>query len=118
MSIRSIEQLRVNQSAILDDYRARRSAVAATGASGVSSGVETVATLGRVTGVVTVDATYGPHLTVAVQEFAGTPPFASDAAKPIQRANPTPNHVVADYAVNEFVELLPARGALLASKLQ
>ncbi len=118
MSIRSIEQLRVNQSAIMGEYRSRRSEAAVTGAGRVSAGVDTVATLGRVTGVVTVDATYGPHLTVAVQVFGGTPPLASDAAKPIQRAYPTPNHAVADYAVNEFVELLPARGALLATKLQ
>ena len=63
------------------------------------------------------DPTYGAHLVVQPQVFSGTPPVASAAVKPEVRAYPTPNNVVTDYAVNEFVVLVTARGALLAVKV-
>lgn len=114
MSIRTRTKLMEDQAALLDVLRQR-------GGAGVELGVaespDAVTTIAKVTGIVTSDATYGAHLTVRPQQFTGTPPAAGNAAKPILRAYPTPNHVVTDYAVNDFVLLLTARGGLLAGKM-
>ncbi len=114
MSIRSRRQLRDDQAALLAEYRARN-AESAT-ASGAEE-IAVVATVAKVASIVTSDPTYGPHLTANLQEFTGTPPSPADASKPILRVYPTPNHVVLDYSVDEYVLLLTARGALLAAKL-
>ncbi|MEE9293506.1 MAG: hypothetical protein V3W34_00875 [Phycisphaerae bacterium] len=114
MSIRSRSRLGDDQAALLAAYRSR-TGVAQVGPA--ADEVEVVSTMGKVTSVVTSDPDYGAHLVVASQEFAGTPPSASDAPKPSLRAYPTPNRVVTDYAVDEYVQLATARGALLAVKL-
>ena len=114
MSIRSLSRLGEDQAAVLAAYRARNRDGDVRPAA---DGAHVVATVGKVTSVVTSDPSYGAHLVVASQEFSGTPPSASDAPKPSLRAYPTPNRVVTDYAVNEYVQLAVARGALLALKL-
>ncbi len=114
MSVRSLGALREDQAALLSEYRGRdRNGVASSGAEEI----ELVAAYAKVTTVVTSDGTYGAHLVVTPQEFAGTPPGAQDASKPTRRAYPTPNRVVADYTVGEFVLLHSARGALVGMKL-
>ena len=73
--------------------------------------------IGKVTSVVTSDPTYGAHLVIEPQAFSGTPPAASAASQPSLRGYPTPDRVVTDYVVNEYVSVRTARGALLALKL-
>ncbi len=114
MGIRTLSRLRADQAALLADYRARHED--GGGISGAEE-VAAVATMAKVSSVVTSDPTYGAHLVVDAQEFSGTPRVPSAAAKPSLRAYPTPNRVVTDYAVNEYVQLQTARGALLAVKL-
>ncbi len=114
MSVRSIEQLREDQAALLAEYRGRLGGGVAAPSS---AGVDVVATIAKVTSIVTSDPTYGAHLVVQSQAFAGSPPTASAAAKPTVRVYATPNRVVTDYSVGEFVLLQTARGALLAMKL-
>lgn len=114
MSVRSLERLRRDQSALLAEYRAGD---VGGEVSATSSEVDVVATLGKVTGRVTSDPIYGAHLVVTLQEFGGTPPVAQAASKPTQRVYPAPNHVVGDYSLNEFVLLVTARGALLGMKI-
>ncbi len=120
MAIRSLAELRADQARLLEAYRSSLqvtddSASMATRDPGrVGAAVQTV---GKVTAVVTSDATYGAHLVCQPQVFDGVPPVAVDAAKPTAVAYPTPNRVVGDYAVGDFVLLTPTRGALLAAVL-
>lgn len=114
MGIRTLSQLRVDQAALLEEYRGRN--VEAVGPSSVEE-IEAVTTFAKVSSVVTSDPTYGAHLVVDLQEFSGTPRVPAAASKPSLRAYPTPNRVVTDYAVNEYVVLQTARGALVAVKL-
>ncbi len=117
MAIRSLNQLRTDQARLLDEYRASLpSADASVGLmpDGLSRSDAMVVTVGKVTQVVTVDATLGAHLVVQPQVFDGVPPVAEAASKPTVVAYPTPNRVVGGYVVGDFVELVPARGAMLA----
>ena len=116
MSVRSLERLRADQAAILDAHR-RREAALPGAAVPAAAALDQVTTIGQVTTVVTSDPTYGAHLVVQPQAFSGTPPSPGAAAQATVRAYPTPNRVVGDYSVNEYVSLLVTRGALLAVKL-
>lgn len=114
MSIRTLEQLIEDQAGLVAEYRSRWASVP----SRVTSEAATaVATIGKVTSVVSSDPVYGAHLLVQPQDFSGTPPGPAPATTPGVRAYPTPNHVVGDYSVNEYVVLRTVRGALLAVKL-
>jgi hypothetical protein len=113
MGIRSREQL-------LDDQALLLEAIRSPGEESVIPSVirdGSAGAIGRVDSVVISDATYGPHLVVAVQTFAGAPPVATNDAIAFQRVYPTPNRVVGDYVVNEYVQMLAMRGALMAGKL-
>jgi hypothetical protein len=115
--IRSVERLHQDQAAVLASYRdetAGRDSVAALPRPG---GVTAVTVYARVSQVVASDATYGPHLLVVRQGWTGTPPAPSDAATDETRCYPTPNHVVADYEVDEIVRLVVAHSCLLAERL-
>lgn len=114
VGVRSIGQLREDQAALLAEYLGR--SVGGDAAASIAE-VDAVVTISKVTSVVTSDPTYGAHLVVQSQAFSGTPPAASTAAKPTVRVYPTPNRVVTDYSVGEFVRVLTCRGAVLGSKL-
>ncbi len=75
--------------------------------------------LGKITQVVGSDPTYGPHLVVQPQEYTGAPPSASDSIANALRCYPTSNHVVGDYAVDEFVsiQILAQSDAYVSAKL-
>ncbi len=114
MGIRGRVELRRVQAGVLEAYRAARGAnVAVT----VAEDQPVAATLGKVNAVVASDPELGAHLVVAAQHFSGKPPVATAAARVAQVAYPTPNRVVGDYAVGEFVELVTVRGALMAVKM-
>ena len=119
MSVRGLETLRTDQDTLMAQYRAERGAAnpeAGTGGA-VAEAVATILAVGKVTAVVESDPDYGAYLVVQIQEFAGAPPQASDASIAEVRAYPTPNRVVTDYSVDEFVNVQTVRGALLAAKL-
>ena len=119
MAVRPKEQRAEDAEQILADYLAG----AAGGAAGEGSENLSVAmptsVLGKITQVVGSDPTYGPHVVVQPQEFVGTPPAAADSVANTIRCYPTPNHVVGDYAVDEFVsiQILADSDAYLAVKL-
>ena len=117
MTIRGRKQLQLDQAEVLAGYRrARSEASDELGQMPVSGGSAAAGAWGRVSEVVTSDANYGPHLAVQPQAFSGLPRVASDASVAAVRCYPSPNRVVDDYAVNEYVKIISARGALIADK--
>ena len=118
MAIRSREQRKEDAERILTEYRARRSGSAGEDREEPSQAMPT-SLLGKITQVVSSDATYGPHLVVQPQEYTGTPPAAADSIANTLRCYPTPNHAVGDYAVNEYVsiQILAQSDAYVAVKL-
>ncbi len=118
MAIRSREQRQEDAERILDEYRARLSGSAGEDREEPSLAMPS-SVLGKITQVVVSDPTYGPHLVVQPQEYTGAPPTASDSIANTIRCYPTPNHVVGDYAVNEFVsiQILAHSDAYAAAKL-
>ena len=118
MAIRSREQRKVDAERILAEYRARLRGSAGEDREEPSLAMPT-SVLGKITQVVGSDPTYGPHLVVQPQEYTGTPPTTTDSIANTLRCDPTPNNVVADYAVNEFVaiQILAQSDAYVAAKL-
>ena len=118
MAIRSREQRKEDAERILAEYRARRGPTAGEDREEPSLAMPT-SVLGKITQVVSSDPTYGPHLVVQPQEYTGTPPTTTDSIANTIRCYPTPNHVVGDYAVNEFVsiQILAQSDAYVAVKL-
>ncbi|MCH8851896.1 MAG: hypothetical protein IID41_04515 [Planctomycetes bacterium] len=118
MAIRSREQRQEDAERILSEYRARLSGSGGEDREEPSLAMPT-SVLGKITQVVGSDLTYGPHLVVQPQEYTGAPPSASDSITNTLRCYPTPNHVVGDYAVNEFVtiQILAQSDAYVAAKL-
>ena len=117
MPIRSRKQLQLDQAEVLAEYRRARSEAAdELGQMPVSGGSAAAGAWGRVSEVVTSDANYGPHLAVQPQAFSGLPRVASDAPVAAVRCYPVPDRVVGDYAVDEYVKIISARGALIADK--
>jgi hypothetical protein len=118
MAIRSREQRKEDAERILEEYRARLS-----GAAGEDREEPPLAmpssVLGKIAQVVASDPTYGPHLVAQPQEYTGTPPTTADSIANTVRCYPTPNHVVGDYAVDEFVssQILAQSDAHVAAKL-
>ena len=119
MAVRPREQRAEDAEQILADYLAGT----AGGAAGQETGNLAVAmptsVLGKITQVVGSDPTYGPHVVVQPQEYVGTPPAVADSVANTIRCYPTPNHVVGDYAVDEFVsiQILADSDAYVAVKL-
>ncbi len=118
MAIRSREQRQEDAERILAEYRVRLSGSADEDREEPSLAMPT-SVLGKITQVVGSDPTYGPHLVVQPQEYTGAPPSASDSIANALRCYPTSNHVVGDYAVNEFVsiQILAQSDAYVAAKL-
>ncbi len=118
MAIRSREQRKEDAERILEEYRARRNGSAGEDREEPSQAMPT-SVLGKITQVVSSDPTYGPHLVVQPQEYVGVPPAMADSIANTIRCYPTPNHAVADYAVNEFVsiQILAQSDAYVAVKL-
>jgi hypothetical protein len=54
---------------------------------------------------------------VQPQAVSGLPPTTASAAASVMRCFPSPGKLVADYAVDEFVRLVPAAGAVIAERL-
>ena len=121
VAVRALDRLKEEQEALLDEYRAREGLSAKDqsplSVAGSPEGSARVSVIGKVTEVVTSDPEYGAHLVATVQEFSGTPPSPSDAAMAPLRVYPSPNRVVGDYAVDEYVVVAWVRGAVLAVKL-
>ncbi len=115
--IRGMEKLRRNQAEVMASYKeeVERSVELATLPRPGS--VISVVTFGRVDSVVSTDPDYGPHLLVVRQQWSGTPLTVADSALPAVRCYPSPNHVVGDYTVDEYVRLSTAHGAKVAEKL-
>ncbi len=118
MAIRSREQRQEDAERILSEYRARFSSSTDQDREEPSPAMP-ASVLGKITLVVSSDATYGPHLVIQPQEYTGLPPSVSDSIDSTLRCYPTPNHVVGDYAVNEFVaiQILAQSDAYVATKL-
>ncbi len=118
MAIRSREQRQEDAERILSEYRARFSGSTDENREEPSPAMPT-SVLGKITLVVSSDATYGPHLVVQPQEYTGAPPATTNSIANTLRCYPTPNRVVADYAVNEFVsiQILAQSDAYVAAKL-
>ncbi len=118
MAIRSRQQRQEDAERILTDYLTSTRGGAGEDEQEPSPAMPT-SVLGKVTQVVGSDPTYGPHLVVQPQQYTGTPPAASDSVANTARCYPTPNHVVGDYAVDEFVsiQILAESDAYVAVKL-
>jgi hypothetical protein len=115
--IRSAETLRRDQTEIMTAFRADsagRNSVAQLPRPG---GALSPAVYGRVSSVVASDPDHGPHLMVTRQVWSGTPPTVSAASGPEVRCYPCPNHVVSDYAVNDYVRIVAAYGAMVSEPL-
>ena len=118
MAIRSREQRKEDAERILAEYLASTQVGGGEVSQEPSLPMPT-SLLGKITQVVTSDATYGPHLVVQPQEYTGAPPTASDSIANTIRTYPTPNHIVGDYAVDEFIsiQILTQSDAYVAIKL-
>ena len=118
MAIRSRGQRKEGAERIRAEYRARLRGSAGEDREEPSLAMPT-SVLGKITQVVGSDPTYGPHLVVQPLEYTGTPPSASDSIANTVRCYPTPNHVVGDYAVDEFIsiQILAQSDAYVAAKL-
>lgn len=115
--MRSRQDLAELQRRVTESYRRSRAPMReAAGGGGCASPVGSAA-YGRVTGVVGSDPDYGPHLILTLQGFTGAPPTPSDVGDNDVRCYPSPGRAVNDYAVDEIVRLVSARGAFFAEKL-
>jgi hypothetical protein len=101
---------------LLEQYRQERERSIDVGQLPTAGGHAEQGLWGRVSAVVESDPDHGAHLMVKPQRFDGTPPAAQDAAVAAMRCYPAPNHSVTDYAVDEYVKVVAARGAFVADK--
>jgi hypothetical protein len=116
MALRSLEQLKHDQAAILDAYLRRneeipRSVTRSTLPSGRLQ-------WGRVVEIVSSDDDHGPHLVVQGLVYSGSPPALSSAAADTLRCYPAPGLLVSDYAVDEYVQLRPSELAVVAMPIR
>jgi hypothetical protein len=115
--IRTIRDLQQDQSEIMSQYRQEQSLPDSVAMLPRPGGLTAVSVFGRVSQVVSSDPDYGPHLLIKRQQWTGTPPVVSDSSVPDVRCYPTPNNMVGDYAVDEYVMILIANGAMVAGKM-
>ncbi len=113
MATRSTEELRRDQTALLEAYRQRLGAPGAGDTASVTS-PQAALPWGRVTQVVTSDPDYGPHLMVQGQIYTGSPPAPADAPAAPLRCYPAPGKTAGDYSTNDYVRLTPTAGAVIA----
>ena len=118
MAIRSRQQRQEDAERILTDYLTGTKGGAGEDEQEPSPAMP-ASVLGKVTQVVGSDPTYGPHLVVQPQQYTGAPPTTADSIANTIRCYPTPNHVVGDYAVDEYVsiQILAQSDAYVAIKL-
>lgn len=114
--MRSLNQLMQHQAELLTAWRSRQPENGAGGAPDLGRPRSDVL-WAKITAVVTTDPQFGPHLMAQPQAVAGIPPTTTPAAASAMRCYPSPGKVVADYAVDEFVRLVPAAGAVIAERL-
>jgi len=116
MAVRSMEELRRDQAALLGTYRDR---LDAAGAGGAASTTPPRAALqwGRVTQVVSSDEDHGPHLMIQGYVYTGSPPALTQSVAAPMRCYPAPGKTVGDYAVDDYVHLTPTAGAVIAERL-
>lgn len=114
--MRSMDQLMQHQAELLAAWRSRQPESGAGGAPALGRTRADVL-WAKITAVVTTDPQFGPHLMVQPQAVSGLPPTTASAAASVIRCFPSPGKLVADYAVDEFVRLVPASGAVIAERL-
>ena len=114
---RSEEALRRDQADILASYRQERALRPTVAVLPRPGGSMATGVYGRVSSVVSSDPQYGPHLLVVRQVWNGVPPTVSDGEGIPIRCWPTPNRTVGDYAVDDYVRIVAARGAMVAEML-
>ena len=114
MMIRSEETLRRDQAEILSSFRDESAVRGDVVQLPRPGGSVALAVYGRVDSVVTSDPDHGAHLMVVRQAWSGTPPMVSDTSGGNIRCYPSPNRVVTDYAVNDYVRIMVAHGAMVA----
>jgi len=114
--MRSGQQLYEDQMALLERYRREQEQLADVGQLPTSGGHVGPGVWGQVSEVVGSDPQYGAHLVVQPQKFVGIPPVAQDAEAAVVRCYPAPGRTVSDYAVDEYVKVMAARGAFVADK--
>lgn len=116
MQLRAIGPLKATQARMLESYKQeRREAVTPVDDEAVNAASDMA--IGRIDEVVTGDEQFGPHLKVALQRFAGSPPSPTDAIGAVRVCYPAPSRTVGDYAVDEYVGLIAASGLRFALKL-
>jgi len=115
--IRTVEVLRRDQAEVLASLREDQAPQGAVAVLPRPGGAIATAVYGRVSEKVGSDTIYGPHLLVIRQMWSGVPPTVSDAEGEPVRCYPTPNLTLDDYAVNDYVRIVAARGAMVAEAL-
>jgi len=115
--VRPLDVLRRDQAEVLEECRRGQRRGESVAVLPRPGGVVSPVVYGRVTAVVTSDPTYGPHLVVVRQRWTGTPPSCSDMAGVTVRCYPSPNRSVSDDAVDDYLRVVAARGAMIAEAL-
>ena len=114
--MRSLDQLMQHQAELLAAWRSRRPEGGAGGEPALGRPRPEVL-WGKITAIVTADPQFGPHLMVQPQVVSGSPATTAPAAASVIRCFPPPGKVVAGYAVDEFIRLVPAAEAIFAERL-
>ena len=114
MPMRSLEELQRDQSALLAAHRARLQA-ASGGETSLSP--STGFQWGKILEIVADDPDHGPHLIIQAYIPIRRPPvFTAAPAAPV-RCFPSPGRTVTDYAVDDFVHLMPTCAGIIALRL-
>ena len=112
MGLRSLEQLKRDQAAILDAHLRRNEGLARNLARPtVPSGR---LQWGQVVELVTSDDDFGPHLVVQGLVYSGSPPTLTTATAESLRCYPAPGRSISHYAADDFVQLCPSEAAMIA----
>ncbi len=112
MALRSLEQLKRDQAAILEAHLRRGTMTTRNPApSALPSGR---LQWGRVVEIVSSDDDHGPHLVVQGRVYSGSPPALTSAAADTLRCYPAPGLLVTDYEEDDYVQLCPSETAVVA----
>ncbi len=112
MALRSLEQLKHDQAAILEAHLRRTTKTTARIASFAPP--QGRLQWGRVVEIVLSDDDHGPHLVVQGLVFSGSPPALATAAADTFRCYPAPGLFVTDYQIDDYVQLRPSETAVVA----